>query len=132
MAASQVMIDGRTLSIESLTLIRDGLATATLSNEAITRMQASRKAVEDILDSDKTVYGINTGFGAMSSVQIDSENLAKLQLNLIRSHACGVGELMSPEHVLMMPEFPTARELARITIIMRTCSGDINSPTPQA
>ena len=102
MAASQVLIDGRTLSIESLILIRDGLATAALSNEAISRMQASRKAVEDILDSDKIVYGINTGFGAMSSVQIDSENLAKLQLNLIRSHACGVGELMSPEHVIMM------------------------------
>ena len=87
MAASQVLIDGRTLSIESLILIRDGLATATLSNEAISRMQTSRKAVEDILDSDKIVYGINTGFGAMSSVQIDSENLPKLQLNLIRSQA---------------------------------------------
>ncbi len=95
MAASQVLIDGRTLSIESLMLIRDGLATTSLSNEAISRMQTSRKAVEDILASDKIVYGINTGFGAMSSVQIDSADVAKLQLNLIRSHACGVGELMN-------------------------------------
>ncbi len=102
MATTDVTIDGKSLTIESLISIRDGGAQAKLSDSAITAMRDSRRAIENILDSDAVVYGINTGFGAMSSVQIDKADLAKLQANLIRSHACGVGELMSPEHVLMM------------------------------
>ena len=65
-------------------------------------MSQSRRVVEEIVNSNQVVYGINTGFGAMSSVKIDETELAKLQTNLIRSHACGVGENMDPEHVLLM------------------------------
>ncbi|GIS51351.1 MAG: hypothetical protein Ct9H90mP26_1380 [Methanobacteriota archaeon] len=45
----------------------------------------SRKAVEDILDSGEVVYGINTGFGALSSVRIEDSQLEELQSNLVRS-----------------------------------------------
>ena len=97
-----VNIDGTSLSIESLIAIRDNIAEVRLTKEATISMSNSRKAVESIIESGKVVYGINTGFGALSNVTIDRENLAQLQLNLIRSHACGVGEIMKPEHVLMM------------------------------
>ena len=55
----------------------------------------ARKALENLLKSGKIIYGINTGFGQLASEVVSSENLDKLQLNLIRSHACGVGEPLS-------------------------------------
>tara|TARA_Y100000746_G_scaffold230687_1_gene242752 strand:+ start:266 stop:1789 length:1524 start_codon:yes stop_codon:yes gene_type:complete len=97
-----VLIDGQTLTIESAYSASIGQSTLVLCDQAIDRMSQSRQVVEEIVNSDQVVYGINTGFGAMSSVKIDETELAKLQTNLIRSHACGVGELMDPEHVLLM------------------------------
>ena len=79
-----------------------GSMEASLSSDSRERMQASRKAVEDILDSGEVVYGINTGFGALSSVRIEDSQLEELQSNLVRSHACGIGETMDPNIVLMM------------------------------
>src|SRR5699024_3679651 len=52
----------------------------------------SRQAVERIVADEKTVYGINTGFGKFSDVIINTEDVEDLQLNLIRSHACGIGD----------------------------------------
>ena len=75
-------------------------------------MIESRSAVQRIVDSDEVVYGINTGFGALSSFRIDRQELDELQVNLVRSHACGIGELMDPEHVLLMMLF-RANSLAR-------------------
>ncbi len=98
----EVLIDGQNLSIEDLIIIRDGPAILKLDNAAKLRMQMSHNAILEIVNSEDLVYGINTGFGAMSNVRINDQDLAKLQVNLIRSHACGVGELMDPEHVLMM------------------------------
>lgn len=60
-------------------------------------MQASRAAVEAILKAGATVYGVNTGFGKLSEVHVPPEELGQLQLNLVRSHACGVGEPLSAE-----------------------------------
>lgn len=59
------------------------------------RMWATRKVVEDVLGSNQVVYGVNTGFGKLSDVHISHENVERLQLNLIRSHACGVGNPLS-------------------------------------
>lgn len=100
--AESILLDGRSLTIEQLLLIRDGEVNVSLSEDAKSLMAESRRVVESIVDSDQVVYGINTGFGAMSRVQVGKSDLAKLQLNLIRSHACGVGDFMAPEHVLMM------------------------------
>jgi histidine ammonia-lyase len=58
--------------------------------------------VEEILDSGAVVYGINTGFGKLADVCISSRQLEQLQLNLLRSHACGVGEPFSEEVVRAM------------------------------
>ena len=62
------------------------------SKESLTKVKNSRKAVEEIVNQEKTVYGINTGFGKLSDVRIDKDDVETLQLNLIHSHACGVGE----------------------------------------
>ena len=95
-------IDGESLRPEDVLAIANGQHTATLSESSREAMVGSRSAIEQVLDSDDVVYGINTGFGALSSVRVEPGQLEDLQVNLIRSHACGVGERMEPEHVLMM------------------------------
>ena len=61
-----------------------------------------REEAEKIISNNHVIYGINTGFGSLSSITIDADKLGDLQSNLIRSHACGVGEKMENNHVLMM------------------------------
>ena len=97
-----VEIDGHSLTIEGAISVANGHNTAVLTKSARRRMEKSRRGVEQIIESDEVVYGINTGFGAMSSVRIAGDDLVQLQTNLIKSHACGVGDLMDPEHVLLM------------------------------
>jgi histidine ammonia-lyase len=66
-----------------------------LSADAIERMKASRAVVERVVASGETAYGINTGFGKLASVRISTEQVRQLQVNLVRSHACGVGAPLS-------------------------------------
>src|SRR5258708_30681693 len=66
-----------------------------LTASAIERMNASRAVVDRLVASGKTAYGINTGFGKLASVRISTEQVRQLQVNLVRSHACGVGEPLS-------------------------------------
>ena len=97
-----VVIDGDNLTLEMVKAVSLGSMEVSLSSESRDRMQASRKAVEDILDTGEVVYGINTGFGALSSVRIEGTQLEELQSNLVRSHACGIGDPMDPDIVLML------------------------------
>jgi histidine ammonia-lyase len=64
----------------------------TLAPEAHVRVVQSRRVIEEILVTGQTVYGVNTGFGKLADVSIPPEKLAQLQTNLVRSHACGLGE----------------------------------------
>ncbi len=74
-----------------------------LSPDALSRMHASRAAVDKLLAAGHTAYGINTGFGKLASVRISTEQVRQLQFNLVRSHACGVGTPLSvPETRAMM------------------------------
>lgn len=66
-----------------------------LSGSASERMNASRAVVERLVESGKTAYGINTGFGKLASVRISPEQVRQLQVNLVRSHASGVGAPLS-------------------------------------
>jgi len=65
-------------------------------------MTASRRLVERWVDRGDTIYGITTGFGELASVRIGSGNIEQLQLNLIRSHAAGVGDPLPPAIVRAM------------------------------
>ena len=73
-----------------VSVARKGIAVS-IGDEALQRMQASRSTVEKVAASSTPTYSINTGFGAMSTTSISNEELAQLQMNLLRSHAAGVG-----------------------------------------
>jgi histidine ammonia-lyase len=66
-----------------------------LTVSAIERMNASRAVVERLVESGAAAYGINTGFGKLASVRISTEQVRQLQVNLVRSHACGLGAPLS-------------------------------------
>jgi histidine ammonia-lyase len=70
-----------------------------ISDDTWKKLDSFRKIVENAIKSGKTIYGINTGFGFLSDVSIESSKLQDLQKNLIRSHACGVGPHAEP-HVV--------------------------------
>lgn len=87
-----LLLDGNSLTLEQLADIADGAADVGLAAAAATRVDASRAVVERKAGGELPVYGINTGFGALAETAIPRESLAALQLNLLRSHAAGVGE----------------------------------------
>jgi histidine ammonia-lyase len=70
-----------------------------LSAAARARMAASVATVRRVIESGEASYGINTGFGAFANARISTSQLQQLQYNLVRSHACGVGEPLPPELV---------------------------------
>ena len=94
---TRVAIDGERLTLENLyRLVFDG-AEAEIPPAARERMNASRAVIERLVEADTAVYGVNTGFGKMASTRISRDEIRQLQLNLVRSHACGVGAPLS-EH----------------------------------
>ena len=90
-----IQIDGEHLSFVQFYQIVHGHALVEISPAARERMIASRKVIERLVQSDTAVYGVNTGFGKMASVRISREQIGELQVNLVRSHACGVGAPLS-------------------------------------
>lgn len=70
-----------------------------LSSEARTRIAESRDTVEDIVENDRRVYGVNTGFGNLQDVSVSQDDLDTLQRNLLRSHATAVGDSLSTDAV---------------------------------
>ena len=99
-AALSLRGDG--LSLEALAEVAQGGVNVSLANEAIQKMNVAHATVLAIIEKGDPVYGVNTGFGKFSEVQISREELATLQVNLIRSHACGVGDPLSAEIVRMI------------------------------
>jgi histidine ammonia-lyase len=111
-----VTLDGRSLSIADVVAVaRQGakVAIAPDSRDAVTR---SRAGVEAALARGETIYGVNTGFGKLAHVRIPDDSLRALQLNLIRSHASGVGEPLAVEAVRAMM-------LLRANVLLRGTSG---------
>ena len=91
-----VLISNTSLSWSTLDSLFNGTAHYRLSREAKKSILKSHQLLNNLLDSDNKIYGVNTGFGKLSNVSIGSEDLKKLQLNLVRSHACGVGKPLDP------------------------------------
>jgi histidine ammonia-lyase len=87
-----ITLTGSTLNLEQLKAVLYKESVVSLDKKAMERVSKSRLAVEKIVREDRTVYGINTGFGKFSDVSIDEKDTKALQLHLIRSHACGVGD----------------------------------------
>jgi histidine ammonia-lyase len=87
-----VLLDGHSLTLDALERIARDREPVAIAPEAAARVRASRAVVVDHLARATPVYGVNTGFGALADVAIPAGQLAALQLNLLRSHAAGVGE----------------------------------------
>ncbi|OAS89451.1 MULTISPECIES: histidine ammonia-lyase [Metabacillus] len=87
-----VTLNGQTLSFSEVEKVLFDREKVVYSEESMRKVQESRKAVDKIVAEGRIVYGITTGFGKFSDVFIDKENVEALQLNLIRSHACGIGD----------------------------------------
>jgi histidine ammonia-lyase len=89
---SRIAIDGEHLTLEDLYRVVYEGAEAEIAPGARERMIASRAVIERLTETTAVVYGVNTGFGKMASSRISRDEIRQLQLNLVRSHACGVGE----------------------------------------
>ena len=92
---SVIELNGNDLTFPQLYSVALQNAKVSLASVAAERMNASRAVVDRLVASGKTAYGINTGFGKLASVRISTEQVRQLQVNLVRSHACGVGEPLS-------------------------------------
>ena len=87
-----VLLDGHSLTLDALERMARDREPVAIAPEAAARVRAARAVVVDHLARATPVYGVNTGFGALADVTIPAGQLAALQLNLLRSHAAGVGE----------------------------------------
>lgn len=92
-----VQLTGNDLTFDQLYSVALHGEKVDLDPAAAERMQASRAVVDKLVASGKTAYGINTGFGKLASVRISTEQVRQLQVNLVRSHCCGVGEPLSKQ-----------------------------------
>ncbi len=92
---TKILLDGESLTRDALyQIVFEGEEVA-LAPAAVEKMKASRAVIERLVESNAAVYGVNTGFGKMASVRISREQIGTLQVNLVRSHACGVGAPLS-------------------------------------
>jgi histidine ammonia-lyase len=94
-APAPIQLTGNDLTFAQLYDVALRGAKVSLAPDAVERMKASRVVVERVVSSGETAYGINTGFGKLASVRISTEQVRQLQVNLVRSHACGVGAPLS-------------------------------------
>ncbi|NBO37500.1 histidine ammonia-lyase [bacterium] len=101
-----VQLDGNSLTLHQLVAVARHNSRITLAAHAVEKVSQARLCVESRLGNGETIYGINTGFGALADVRIPADHLKQLQMNLIRSHACGVGT-------------PLPREVVRAIIVLR-------------
>ncbi len=88
-------LEGQPLSLAELEDVSLHSRPVAISSAARARIAAGRDCIERILAAGQTVYGVNTGFGRLADVKVPPDKLAALQLNLIRSHAGGVGQPLS-------------------------------------
>src|SRR5687767_12308010 len=87
-----ILLDGNSLTLDDLVAVAHDAAPVGLTDGARERVRAARAVVDEFAHRDEPTYGINTGFGNFAEVKIPAESLAELQVNLLRSHAAGVGD----------------------------------------
>jgi histidine ammonia-lyase len=95
-------LNGSPLSLDEIAAVAHGHEPVQIAVSARPRILASRKVVDDIVTREAVVYGVNTGFGKLADVRIPPDEIGALQLNLVRSHACGIGPPLSEPEVRAM------------------------------
>ena len=111
-----LLIDGETLTIENVHEVAFDRRHVALHPDAAKKMTRSRAVVEAIVNENRPVYGISTGFGKLSDVHIGPEEITQLQHNLVGSHASGVGDPFSEDEV-------RALMLLRANVLAKGLSG---------
>lgn len=97
-----LLIDGNSLTLADVVRVARGATPVALDGPTRERLAHVRGLVEAMLQRGEAVYGINTGFGKLSDVAIPPDRLSELQVNLVRSHAAGVGPLLAEAEVRAM------------------------------
>ncbi|WP_261665015.1 histidine ammonia-lyase [Deinococcus sp. Marseille-Q6407] len=103
------MILDNNLTLEGFISVVRGFEKVELSAAARARIERARAVIEQIVEGDTPIYGVNTGFGKFENVQVSREQLTQLQHNLIVSHAIGMGQ-------------PLPREVVRGMLLLRAQS----------
>src|SRR6059036_1202838 len=111
-----ITLDGHSLSIADVVAVARHGAPVAIAPQGLAALAASRSAVETAAARGDVIYGVNTGFGKLAHVRIKPEQTRELQLNLIRSHASGVGEPLPVDAVRAMM-------LLRANVLLRGTSG---------
>ena len=101
-----ILLDGTQLTIDQLWQVAVEGAPVEIAPGALERVQKGREVIERAIAEGKIIYGVTTGFGKLSEVQIPADHAEELQVNLLRSHACGVGE-------------PVPAEVARAILVLK-------------
>lgn len=111
-----LVLNGKGLDLEKFIRVSRHKEMVVIGEEQKALVHNAREYVKRVVESEKPVYGINTGFGKLSDVPVRKEDVSKLQENLLKSHACGVGEALPDEIVRGMM-------LLRINALIRGNSG---------
>ena len=111
-----ITLDGHSLSIADVVAVARHATPVAIAPQALANVGASRRAVESAVARGDTIYGVNTGFGKLAHVRTKPDQARDLQLNLIRSHASGVGEPLPVDAVRAMM-------LLRANVLLRGTSG---------
>lgn len=98
----RIQIDGNSLTLERVVRVAREDVRALLSEPAREKMASSRKILEKMVEGGRVIYAVNTGVGELVDVRIPPDELKNLQVNLLRSHACGLGESYPAEVVRAM------------------------------
>ncbi|MEO7454743.1 MAG: aromatic amino acid lyase, partial [Gemmatimonadaceae bacterium] len=111
-----ITLDGNSLSLDDVVAVAVSRAPVELSGNARARMLRANDVVRAIVERNAVAYGVTTGFGKLSDVAIPPDRLDELQVNLVRSHAAGVGPLLSERETRAMM-------LLRANVIAKGYSG---------
>jgi histidine ammonia-lyase len=90
-----IELDGCSLTLEDVVAASEGGERVRISQAALLRMQASRRKVDTAMRGARPVYALNTGVGLLANIRLDETEIEAMQINLIRSHCCGVGAPLS-------------------------------------
>ena len=112
--ADTIELTGHDLTIDAVERVARGGAAVALAGRAREQIAASRALIDRVVAEERPTYGVNTGFGRFVDVHIDADQVTDLQLNLLRSHACGVGEPF-PDEVVRAATLLRANALAKGT-----------------
>jgi histidine ammonia-lyase len=134
-----ILIDGESLTVDEAYAVAVERLRVKLNPKARERMLRTHAVVDDIVARNAVVYGVTTGFGKLSEVAIPRDKLAQLQVNLVRSHASGVGDRL-PEREVRAMMLLRANVIAKgysgarpelVDLILQMLNADVYPPIPE-